>query len=204
MRICEVIAEATANNIAVFYGGRFQPMHQGHYQLYQQLVKRFGAGNVFIATTFGQKQQKMHTSRDYSTDPFTFAEKTKIASQMFGINPGVFVDTQPYKPDLSKIGRDPNNTAVILAFSEKDAGRLREGGALRELPDDLNQLEPASSKVSYFVSMPVNQGGMSATDFRKIMASQADAQEKRAAFTRFFGTFDQQVFNFIQERLTNG
>jgi len=203
MLIFEVISEATAKDIAVFYGGRFQPMHQGHYQLYQQLTNKFGSDNVYIATTFGQKQQKMHATGDYSSDPFTFEEKTQIASRMFNINPGVFVNTQPYRPDLSKVGRNPDSTAVILAFSEKDAGRLSTGNALRELPQDLSTLEPASSGIAYFVTMPVNQGGMSATDFRKIMAT-ADDQQKHDAFIKFFGKFDPAVFNFIQERLTHG
>ena len=92
------LTEDVATDIAVFYGGRFQPMHKGHYALYQSLAQRFGADNVFIASTFGQKQQAMHKSGDFTTDPFTFEEKASIANQMFGIPTDKFVNTQPYRP----------------------------------------------------------------------------------------------------------
>ncbi|NCW62658.1 MAG: hypothetical protein EBW04_00735, partial [Betaproteobacteria bacterium] len=78
MRYSDLLMEATTDKVTVFYGGRFQPMHKGHFGLYSKLVQRFGADNVFIATTFGQKQQAMHGSGDYSTDPFTFEEKASI------------------------------------------------------------------------------------------------------------------------------
>ena len=48
MRINEILKESV-DNIAVFYGGRFQPMHRGHHDVYKHLVSKFGADNVFIA-----------------------------------------------------------------------------------------------------------------------------------------------------------
>ena len=41
MRYSQLI-EAEATDIAVFYGGRFQPMHSGHFQVYMDLVRKFG------------------------------------------------------------------------------------------------------------------------------------------------------------------
>ena len=204
MRINDIIMEAITNNVTVFYGGRFQPMHKGHNSLYKQLVSRFGSDNVFIATTFGQKQQAMHKSGDYSTDPFTFEEKADIAYKMFGIPNGHIVNTQPYKPDPALVGRDPGSTAVVLAFSEKDAGSLKETETLRQLPDDMSELETADTPRVYFVTMPVNEGGMSATDFRKEMAGTASDSDKEKVFTAFFGKFDKEVYDFIINRLTNG
>ena len=58
MRYYDILKEGTTDQITVFYGGRFQPMHKGHYSLYLKLVREYGADNVFIATTFGKKQQK--------------------------------------------------------------------------------------------------------------------------------------------------
>ena len=46
------LTEDIAKDIAVFYGGRFQPMHKGHHKVYMNLVEQFGSSNVFIATTF--------------------------------------------------------------------------------------------------------------------------------------------------------
>ena len=201
MLIKEFIITEKVDNVAVFYGGRFQPMHQGHHALYKRLVAQFGAANVFIPTTFGQKQQAMHTAGNYSTDPFTFEEKADIASKMFGIPRDHILNTQPYKPDLGMAGRDPNNTATVLAFSEKDAGRLKAGGALAPYPDNEDELLPASQGRVYFLTMPIEAGGMSATDFRNMMASDANPQEKANVFKQFFGKFDQEVFDFIESRL---
>jgi hypothetical protein len=200
MRINDIILESV-NNVAVFYGGRFQPMHQGHFALYKKLASQFGADNVFIATTFGQKQQAMHAAGNYETDPFTFQEKAYIAHKMFGIPQNHIVNTQPYRPDLKLVGRDPETTATVLAFSEKDAGRLKAGGALAPYPSDGSNLQPAAEDRAYFLSMPIEAGGMSATDFRKVMASDADDAKKKQTFQQFFGKFDQEVFDFIQQRL---
>ena len=189
-------------DIAVFYGGRFQPMHVGHYQLYQTLVKKFGGDNVFIATTFGQKQQTMHAMDDYRTDPFTFGEKKDIASNMFDIKADHIIDTQPYRPDVAKVGKNPDSTAIILAFSEKDAGRLQETDKMRRLPKSIKQMQPASSGISYFITMPTNAGGMSATDFRNTMASQQDEKVKQSVFKKFFGNYDEEIFKFILNRLS--
>lgn len=207
MRINDIITESvtlteSVENVAVFYGGRFQPMHQGHFALYKRLVSQFGADNVFIATTFGKKQQAMHSAGDYSTDPFTFEEKAYIASKMFGIPENHIVNTMPYRPDVTMVGRNPETTATVLAFSEKDAGRLKAGGALQPYPKDGAELESTASGRAYFLSMPIEAGGMSATDFRTVMASDAPAEEKQKTFQQFFGKFDQEIFNFIQERLT--
>lgn len=201
MRYTDLLNEATTDQVTVFYGGRFQPMHKGHYALYKQLGSQFGASNVFIATTFGAKQQAMHSKGDFSTDPFTFEEKAKIASQMFNIPTDRFVNTQPYRPDVTLVGRTKSNTATVLAFSDKDAGRLNSGGVLQELPDDRANLQTEDENRVYFVTMPVNEGGMSATDFRQVMASEQPVEEKQKLFTQFFGKFDTDIFNFIEERV---
>jgi hypothetical protein len=202
MRISDIILESTTDQVTVFYGGRFQPMHQGHYTLYQRLVKKFGSDNVFIATTFGKNQQAMHASGNYSTDPFNFKEKAYIMNRMFGIPLNHIVDTQPYRPEVNKVGRQEANTAIVLAFSEKDAGRLKAGGVLAPLPDDVYNLQTADEGRIYFETMPVEQGGMSATDFRKVMASNVSEEEKQQVFKQFFGKYDAEIFKFIEDRLT--
>jgi hypothetical protein len=201
MKVSEIIYEVTLNeapatNIAVFYGGRFQPMHDGHFQLYNQLTSRFGADNVFIATMLAG-------GADKDKNPFTFDEKAQLMNKMFGIPVDHVIDTQPYKPELDKVGRDPANTALVLAFSDKDAGRLRETETLRKLPDDLKGLESAETPRVYFVTMPTNNAGMSATDFRDAIKNpQLSDEDKIKKFTEFFGKFDPEVYKFIQQRLT--
>lgn len=201
MLIKDILTEAIAKQITVFYGGRFQPMHSGHFALYRKLTDTFGADNVFIATTFGKKQQAMHMAGDHSSDPFTFEEKRDIINKMFGIPVSHILNTQPYKPDVSLAGRNANNTATVLAFSEKDAGRLKPGNVLQPLPDSMDNLQTEDENRVYYVAMPIEEGGMSATDFREMMASDADFEAKRNVFSQFFGKFDQEVFDFIEGRL---
>lgn len=189
------------DNIVVFYGGRFQPMHQGHRDVYKHLVDKFGADNVFIATTFSQKAAKAHASGNYSEDPFTFDEKKSIMTKMFGIPSDKIINSNPYRSEPSTVGRDNNTTATVLVYGEKDAGRLG-GGSIVSLPDNQSEMVPHSEGKIYAYVAPLMQGGMSASDFRRVMASEVSEEEKKKAFSNFFGGFDKQVFDFIEDRLT--
>ena len=201
--LIEHILKEGVDNIAVFYGGRFQPMHQGHNDVYKHLVQKFGAANVFIATTIGQKAMKAHSQGNYGSDPFTFDEKASIMNKMFNIPGDKIIKTNPYRPDLAAIGADPTTTATILVYGEKDANRLATGtGFLHDMPDNMDELIPTANERGYVYVAPLMQGGMSASDFRETMAKVIDEKEKQQAFTKFFGKFDEQVFRFIEDRLT--
>ena len=151
------LTEDIAKDIAVFYGGRFQPMHKGHHKVYMNLVEQFGSSNVFIATTVSKTATP-------DRDPFTFDEKAMIANKMFGIPQQNILNTQPYRPDVKLTGKDPDNTAVVLVFSAKDAGRLKRGGFLRDYKPG-EQMVP-SDQGAYILEVSIQEGGMSATDFR--------------------------------------
>jgi hypothetical protein len=201
--LIEHILTEGVNNIAVFYGGRFQPMHQGHKDVYKHLCNKFGADNVFIATTFSQKAKKAHAGGDFSSDPFTFDEKASIMRKMFDIPGDKIVNTNPYRPDLGAVNRDPAETATILVYGAKDADRLATGtGFLHKMPEDMDELIPTAQDRGYVYVAPLMQGGMSASDFRATMSSAAPDEEKQKSFTNFFGKFDPNVFGFIKERLT--
>jgi nicotinamide mononucleotide adenylyltransferase len=191
-------------NVTVFYGGRFQPMHKGHYQTYLSLVRKFGADNVFISTTFGKKQQQAHDKKDYTTDPFTFDEKRRIINEMFGISRDHIVNTLPYQPDQRLVNRNPEEYPLILAFSKKDAGRLKPGNVFQYYSDDITLVPNVQNEkqTAYILELPVQEGGMSATDFRKIMSDdQITNTKKQKAFEQFFGKFNPEIFNFINGRL---
>jgi len=201
--LIEHILKEGVSDIAVFYGGRFQPMHKAHQDVYNHLINKFGADNVFIATTFSQKATKAHGKGDYSSDPFTFDEKASIMNKMFNIPGDKIINTNPYRPDLAAIGKDPSTTATILVYGAKDADRLATGtGFLHKMPEDMEELVPTSNDRGYVYVAPLMQGGMSASDFRQTMASEASPEQKQQEFTKFFGKMDPQVFGFIEERLT--
>ena len=191
MRYSQLV-EAEATDIAVFYGGRFQPMHSGHFQVYMDLVRKFGSDNVFIATTVSKTATP-------DKDPFSFDEKKYLMNKMFNIPENHIINTQPYKPDVSLTGKDPANTAILLVFSEKDAGRLKTGGYLRMYKDG-EQLT-TGDEAGYIYTVPVKDDGRSATTFRNVMRIDADEAKKQEVFKDFFGAFNPEVYKFVKDKL---
>jgi len=198
------ITEQNAKGAIIFYGGRFQPMHKGHRDVYEHLVKKFGS-NVFIATTFRQKAAKAHGVGDFSEDPFTFDEKKKIMTTMFGIPADKIINQNPYRSEPSVVGASNDEFATVLVYGEKDAGRLG-GGNILPLPNNMNEMTPHSEGKVYYYVAPLMQGGMSASDFRMIMATGKDKsgkpRDKKKSFNDFFGSFNESIFKFIEDRLT--
>jgi hypothetical protein len=186
------LIESTATDIAVFYGGRFQPMHSGHHQVYMDLVNKFGSDNVFIATTVSKNATP-------EKDPFSFDEKKYLMTRMFGIPENKILNTQPYKPDIAATGKDPNNTAVLLVFSEKDAGRLKTGGYLRMYKDGEELV--SSDEAGYIYTVPIKDDGRSATTFRNTMRLDVDERKKQEVFKDFFGSFNREVYQFVLDKL---
>ena len=187
------LTEAEATDIAVMYGGRFQPMHSGHHKVYMDLVRKFGSSNVFIATTIAKNATP-------EKDPFSYEEKTSIMQQMFGIPADKIIRTSPYQPDIKLTGKDPATTAVLLVFSEKDAGRLKTGGYLRMYKDG-EQLT-SSDEAGYIYTVPVKDDGRSATTFRNVMRMDGiEDKKKREAFEDFFGKFNPEVYEFVNGKL---
>ena len=187
------LTEDVATDIAVFYGGRFQPMHKGHHKVYMDLVEQFGSSNVFIATTIAKNATP-------EKDPFSYEEKTGIMTDMFGIPAKQIVRTSPYRPDVTLTGKNPANTAIVLVFSAKDAGRLKGGNYLRDYVPG-QEMVPGD-QAGYILEVPIQEGGMSATDFRNAMKNDSlNDNQKMMKFREFFGTINQDVFNFIKDKL---
>jgi hypothetical protein len=187
------LTEDIATDIAVFYGGRFQPMHKGHHKVYMDLVEQFGSSNVFIATIIAKNATP-------EKDPFSYEEKTGLMTEMFNIPANQIVKTSPYRPDVSLTGKDPNNTAIVLVFSAKDAGRLKGGNYLRDYTPGAEMVP--SDQAGYILEVPIQEGGMSATDFRKAMKNQSlNDNQKMMKFREFFGSINENVFNFIKDKL---
>lgn len=189
------LTEDIATDIAVFYGGRFQPMHKGHHKVYMDLVEQFGSSNVFIATTIAKNATP-------EKDPFSYEEKTNIMTQMFGIPQKQIVRTSPYRPDVSLTGKDPSNTAIVLVFSAKDAGRLKGGSYLRDYEPGAEMVP--GEQAGYILEVPIQEGGMSATDFRTAMKSESlNDNQKMMKFREFFGSVNPKMYAFIQDKLND-
>ena len=191
MRILELF-ESVAKTPVVFYGGRFQPMHKGHFGVYKHLVNKFGVDNVFIATMFGRKQQQAHAAGDYSTDPFTFQEKADIIATMYGVPKDHVVETMPYRPDISKIGRDPATNYLVLALGAKDAARLGSGNVIQDYQENMlpepNMDPETGQERAYKYTVPNMEGGMNASQFRSDIKGTDKEQTLRDIFDNYFGT----------------
>ena len=88
-------------------------------------------------------------------------------------------------------------------FSAKDAGRLKRGGFLRDYEPGAEMVP--SDQGAYIYEVPIQEGGMSATDFRTAMQSpQLDQNQKMMKFREFFGSINASVYNFIGKRLNAG
>ena len=90
MRLQEAVKPK--KRVVAIYPGRLQPMGSHHFAAYQHLVDKFGAANVYIATSnfTGPKS------------PFTFAEKKKIIR---GYEDFVFLNNRGSSISRSLVGR---------------------------------------------------------------------------------------------------
>ena len=102
--------------VVAIYPGRLQPMGSHHFAAYQHLVDKFGAANVYIATSNSTGPKS----------PFTFAEKKKII-RGYGVPSNKIVKVKdPYKA-VEITSKLPKNTAVVFGVGSKDGSRLVAG-----------------------------------------------------------------------------
>ena len=179
---------AEMDNVIVVYSGRFQPFHKGHFATYQNLTKKFGKDNVYIATSNKTDNQK---------SPFDFREKKTIMTKMFGIQSNKIVQVKnPYAPTEILSKYDAAKTGFITVVGEKDEQRL--GG---------NYFTPYKGKVElgyldkgYVYASPSQSNPISGTDVRNWLGKGSDA-EKKEGFLKAYPKFDPTVFKFITLKL---
>ena len=178
------------------YPGRFQPMGSHHFKAYQNLVKKFGAKNVYIATS-GVTGPK---------SPFTFAEKKKII-QAFGIPSNRIIKVRdPYKA-VEITSKLPEDTPVVFGFGAKDAGRLTSGKYFRDYKegDDLvGYKENGYITVLPHIALKVGGKEMSGTSIRAALGSkEAEESEKLKVFKGIFGNIKKDIYKLVVDKLTS-
>jgi hypothetical protein len=186
--------EDNKNTIAVF-SGRFQPFHAGHYSIYKALVDKFGAKNVYIASSNAQDPIK---------SPFPFKDKKDIMSKMFGIPSNKIVKVKnPYAP-VEILDKFPPDTAYVTAVSQKDAERLERGGDYFKNFDKVPaQKRKGYGDAGYFIVAPemqlkVNGKNISGTQLRATFGGdKLTTPEKKEIFKQVYPRFDSSVFSNI-------
>ena len=182
-------------NHLVIYPGRFHPFHKGHASVYNTLVKQFGAGKVFIATSDKVAPPK---------SPFSFEEKKQMML-LTGIPASAIVQTKnPYQALEVVEKYDPKNTILMFAVSEKDMAEdprfsfkvKKDGSPSYFQPAGKNMLP--LEKHGYIITVPtlsfkvLGQPMKSATEFRSNFAS-ADEDTQQKMLADLFGKYDADI-----------
>ena len=193
-------------NYLVIYPGRFHPFHRGHKASYDWLVKKFGEGNVYIATS------DVQNSKD---SPFSYSDKVAMATRL-GIPAGRVVQVKnPYRADeivSSLSSEERQTTALIFAVSQKDTARFdfkpkKDGtpGYLQPLPENLKELAPMSEHgyiaVTPTVSFRVRGvDADSASAVRKMYLAGNDA-DRAQIITDLYGAPDAELQAVFDQKL---
>jgi len=203
----ENLFEGDARRVLVIYPGRFQPFHKGHRSVVDYLNKKFGAANVYIATS-----DKVDPPRS----PFNFKEKLEMM-KLTGIDPSRVVQTRsPYRANEIVDKYDPNTTVLFFAVSEKDMAedprfsfKPKKDGSpayMQKAPDNLSKAETLD-KHAYIMAVPtlnfkvMGKPMKSATEVRSMFASMDD-QQKKQLINDLFGGYSDVVFNLMSEKIT--
>ena len=178
-------------NVVVVYVGRFQPMHKGHHQVYEHLVKKFGRNNVFVGTSNKVQRPK---------SPFNFKEKREIMTTMFGIPRNKIVEVKnPYAPTevLKKFNEE--ETAFVTVVGKKDASRL--GGKYFDKWDG----KPTHGyKEKGYIYVSPAFGNISGTETRNGLSVGSDEQRKSFFKDRAYGKYNEKIFRMITDKLNEG
>ena len=175
--------------VIVVYGGRFQPMHKGHFGTYMHLVKKFGKQNVFVCTS--NKVQKPKS-------PFNFKEKKKIMTTMFPLPSNKIIKVKNnYNPTEILSKYDKKTTAYVTVVGQKDASRFNSSYFQKW---DGNPMEGYEDR-GYLYIAPMQGNSVSGTEVRNGLSVGSDDQKEKFFKSRAYSKFNKTVFNMITDRL---
>jgi len=177
------------------FGGRFQPFHSGHLATYKWLSKRVDEAYI---TTSNIKQPPRH--------PMNFKEKVRHMVKMGIPKNRIIEEKTPYVAANLLKKFDPDTTAVVYAFGQKDAGRLKsgtkKGGGKTYYQDFLknkNNLEGFDIH-GYYLTAP-QAGNVSGTQMRQLLGDpNVDDSERLKGFKKVFGYYDKGVYNMMTNK----
>ena len=174
------------------YPGRFQPFGPHHKKVYFHLEKKFG--QVYIATS---------NKTNNTNSPLSFKQKKAHMIKM-GIPSNRIVQVKnPYKAEeiTSKFSED---TAVVFAFGDKDAGRITSGKYF--LPWK-GRAEHTYKEHGYFTKAPhfsVNVAGLeiSGTSMRTILGSNKYAKDRKQNFKKLFKYWSPKIAQLFVDKFS--
>lgn len=190
--------------LVVVMGGRFQPFHRGHYQVYLWLCKKYGKGNVWIATS----NKTNYNSKEGPVSPFTFNEKREIITGLYGIEARRIVQCEnpAFSPQEVFSLYKGFNLVYLAAVGAKDKDRYRNSSYFLpvpsdlDLPDDVEKLIHIKEKKAYYTVVPMKRNSVSGTEAREALVN-ADKKDLKKTFEFYFGRFDDTIADMIIARL---
>ena len=201
--LIQYITEAENLRPVVIYGGKFQPFHSGHYEIYEKLVDEFGKDNVFISTADINKaklKQKAYSENHI----FTFDEKAKIMETMFNIPAKQIIKAgrTPYLPSWKEIPVEGSNYAYITVCGMKDKDRFDRLGNENMV---FEQYKPGMKLQScldhkYYYIVENEKINLSATEVRNYFREHNERQ-KIEFFKDIYGKFNQEIFDLVNNRI---
>lgn len=188
-------------NIIAIFSGRFHPFHIGHKATYDHLARRYGAGNVFVAST--------NTTAPL-TSPFPFEEKRQMMIAL-GVPKNRIVQVKsPYKADEITSHLDSSKTALVFAVSEKDATRFsfhkKDGSPAYMQPmSDKIELQPLANHAYVEIAPTVpfkvqGQEVISASAIRQLYIS-SDQVGREQIITDLYGSYLPKIKQIFDRRL---
>ena len=198
--LAEAVKPKAVKKIIGIWAGRFQPYHPGHHSVYQDMVRRFGRDNVFIGTS----------GKTDAASPLTFDEKRQVISKMFGVPSNKIIEVKsPFRPEEILKKFNPETTAVVTAFSGKDAGRLGSGGKYYRPFKPGAALEGYKDR-GYFVEAPILQlnvdgRNVSGTALRDFFGNpNLKPETKKAMMKKMYGTVDVGILKLFSKKFAGG
>jgi len=197
-------------NYLVVYPGRFHPFHRGHLASYEYLTRKYGADNVYIATS------------DLTapvTSPFSYSDKVDMMTKL-GIPASHIIKVKnPYQATEIIKGlpeEEKADTALIFAVSAKDQegekprftfGTKRNGDPsyMQPMPDNIKRLEPLTKHAYVEVTPTVNfkihgVDASSASEIRKMYLKGNDA-DRDQIIAELYGSPDAHLRDIFDKKL---
>ena len=177
------------------FGGRFQPFHSGHLATYKWLASQVDEAYI---TTSNIKKPPRH--------PMNFKEKVRHMVKVGIPKNRIIEEKTPYVATNLLKKFDPETTAVVYAFGQKDAGRLKAGtkkGGGKTYYQDYKKSKGdirGFEEHGYFVTAP-QFGNISGTKTRDMLGNpNIDDKERQKFFKKTFGYFDKGLYNMMTNK----
>lgn len=199
--------------LAVVYGGRFQPFHQGHYGVWLNLVKDFEKSQCWIATS----NKVNFTPEDGKVSPLNFAEKKNLITELYGIPDDRVIEcANPTFVPKEVLALYKGPTVLLIVVGDKDVSRYKDSKYFKPWPVKAGQPVSwkhfqekaelvngdAGSTSYYLVDKSRRLAGVSGTSVREdLLALQDDASGLKAEFKRVFGKWDPEVCRMLMSKL---